>query len=62
MVSTQGACAEEVEHYAGQGMLALEPSAGEILVSTGLKLPCQYVIHTCCSKWKGGVGEWVRIH
>ena len=62
MVISQGACADAVKHFAGPGMLAKAPPAGEIRVSTGFNLPCQHVIHTRCSEWKGGVGEGVRIH
>ena len=62
MVSSQGACANAVKRSAGPGMLATAPPAGEIRVTTGFKLPCQHVIHTSCSEWKGGVGEGVRIH
>lgn len=62
MVSSQGACASAVKRSAGPGMQALAPPAGEIRVSTGFKLPCQYLIHTRCSEWKGGVGEGVRIY
>lgn len=62
MVSSQGACANAVIRSAGPGMLPIAPSAGQIRVSTGFKLPCQHVIHTRCSEWKGGVGEGVRIH
>ena len=62
MVSCQGACADAVKRTTGPGMLAMAPPTGEIRVSTGFKLPCQYVIHTRCSHWKEGVGEGVRIH
>ena len=62
MVSSQGACANAVKRSAGPGMVAMAPPAGEIRVSKGFKLPCQHVIHTRCSEWKGGVGEMVRIH
>ena len=59
MVSSQGACANAIKRSAGPGMA---PPAGEIRVSTGFKLPCQHVIHTSCSEWKGGVGEGFCIH
>ena len=62
MVSSQGACANAVKRIAGPGMPAMAPPAGEIRVSPGFKLPCQHAIHTCCSEWKGGVGEGVRMH
>ena len=62
MVSSQGACAGAVKRFAGPEMLAMAPPAGEIRVSIGFKLPCQYVIHTRCSEWKRGVGEVVRRH
>jgi len=61
VVSSQGACARVVKRFAGPGMLAMAPPAGEIRVSTGFKLPCQHVIHTRCSEWNGGAGEGVSI-
>ena len=65
LVSSEGACAEAMGRAAGQAMnqALVTPRAGQVTVTSGYNLGCNYVIHTRCCNYdgEGGSAERVRI-
>ena len=69
LVSSAGACSQAILAAGGppmpsQNVLNLFMPwlyAGEIIVTPGLALDCNHVIHTFCSRWRQGTGETVSV-